>query len=195
MTEKQFKVVTIGDSGVGKTSIVNMFYNKIFPDRTTPTVGASYMNCKVNVPGYGETTLNIWDTAGQEKFQSLIPLYIRNASAILYVFDVSQMPTIETLEEQFREYEVSIDSKSIMVLCANKIDIAVDRSLCERYKEWAISREFQFFATSAMTGEGIDNMFQTLAELLVQDTVKVESGAAEGIVDSHKERTGKGCCK
>lgn len=192
MSEKQFKIVTIGDSGVGKTSIVNMFYNKIFPDKTSPTVGASYMNCRVHVPGYGETTLNIWDTAGQEKFQSLIPLYIRNASAVLYVFDVSQVPSIEALEEQLREYEVSIDAKAIMVLCANKVDIVHDRVVCEMYKEWAESREFRFFATSAMTGEGIDDMFNTLAQTLVQDTLKVESG--ESIVGYHNDER-KRCCK
>ena len=88
MTQREYKVVMVGDSGVGKTSLVEKFYSGGFNEAQHTTVGAAYVKCLVSLNDKTSVTLNLWDTAGQERFQSLIPLYLRNALGLIFVFDL-----------------------------------------------------------------------------------------------------------
>ena len=84
---ESFKVCIIGESGAGKTSLLNRYITGMFTDDYKPTISASFMAAH-EIVGDHTITLNIWDTAGQEKFQSMMPLYMRNVDCVLLVFDV-----------------------------------------------------------------------------------------------------------
>ena len=189
----QFKVVTIGESGVGKTTIVNTFYNKAVDTETTPTVGASYVNCRVEVEKKGAVILNIWDTAGQEKFQSLIPLYMRKARGVLFVFDLSATNSIPQLERAWAEYEEIIEPGAVTVCCGNKIDLVTDRSFCKTAEDWATEKGMDCFWTSGRTGEGIDEMFSALANKMATMLTPMKRSAVDEIVENTPERK-KACC-
>ena len=188
----EFKVVTVGDSGVGKTTIVNKFYNSAADVETTPTVGASYITCHVDVPETGEVTLNIWDTAGQEKFQSLIPLYMRNARGVIFVFDLSVTNTIASVERQFGAYREIIEADSIVIICGNKLDLVADRSFCSEVEAWAAQREMKCFWTSGITGEGINQMFTSLGAKLATKMAPMRKSAVDEIIQ--QEQTNRACC-
>lgn len=190
----QFKVVTIGESGVGKTTIVNTFYDKAVDTKTTPTVGASYVNCRVDVDQKGPIVLNIWDTAGQEKFQSLIPLYMRNARGVLFVFDLSTTNSIPQLEKAYSEYEDIIEPRAVTICCGNKLDLVTDRSFCKIAEDWATEKGMECFWTSGRTGEGIDEMFTRLASKMVNAVTPMKRSAVDEIVEEPGENK-KGCCK
>ena len=82
------KIAFLGDSGVGKTSLINQFIYGTFSMTHSPTIGIDYLSKIINT-GERSIRLQIWDTAGQERFRSLIPSYIRDASAIIIVYDVT----------------------------------------------------------------------------------------------------------
>ena len=83
------KVVIIGDSGVGKTAIMNRYLYDKFDSESMPTIGSSMQSRQVEVPGEGTLKLTLWDTAGQEKFRSLARMYFQDAEAALIVYDVT----------------------------------------------------------------------------------------------------------
>lgn len=118
------KTVTIGQSTVGKTSIVCRLINDHCDEKVMATVGASFMTYK-----HDNIKYSIWDTAGQERFRSLMPMYFRDAKIMIFVFDVSNMNTLNDLSIYLPNL-ANIDNYSILVI-GNKIDLIDDEQLKE----------------------------------------------------------------
>jgi small GTP-binding protein len=156
-----FKVIALGASGVGKTSIVQRYSSGIFQPNSTQTIGAAYVKCVVPL-STGEITLNVWDTAGQEKFQSLIPLYLHGADACVIVFDLTSPSPIGSLDKLYAYVKDNLDPNVYVVLCGNKIDLITTEP--EGVTEWSLAREISYFTTSAKTGQGIDALFFAVAD-------------------------------
>ena len=93
------KVVIIGDSGVGKTAIMNRYLFDKYDPESMPTLGSSMQSRQVEVPGEGTIKLTLWDTAGQEKFKSLTRMYFQDAEAALIVYDVTFRPSFENAKK------------------------------------------------------------------------------------------------
>ena len=95
MTE-YFKVILVGDSSVGKTSLISMYAKSTFSDQPETTIGPQFTTRYVEVPETGQRIkLQIWDTAGQEKYRSVAPIYYRDAAAAICVFDVTNKDSLE----------------------------------------------------------------------------------------------------
>lgn len=157
--EVSYKIVVLGPSGVGKTSIVMRYSAGLFSDNTTMTVGAGYVKCEVDLPE-DTVVLNVWDTAGQERFSSLIPLYVRSAQGCLLVCDVSQPgEIIKTMEKQYKELTDNI----YVLVCLNKIDLGESPDVCNSVMRWCRDKGLKYFKTSAKTGEGIEDVFIEMA--------------------------------
>jgi small GTP-binding protein len=157
-----FKIVLLGDSGVGKTSIVQYFERKTFQDTIEPTVGASFMAREMQT-GNGRINLHIWDTAGQERYHSLVPTYARSACAALVVFDLSVADTFHGLERWIQEFQTIGCEGCVSYVVGNKADLTVTVSKVEA-SNWAAEASVSFFAVSAKTGDGIEEMFHHIAE-------------------------------
>jgi small GTP-binding protein len=166
-----YKVVAVGDSGVGKTSIVTRYSTGAFQ---TPkeTIGAAYVKCVVGRPG-GPVTLNVWDTAGQERFQSLIPLYLRSAQACIIVFDLTRSNNIQSLNNLYRYINDILGSNVYVVLCGNKCDLEPNCSETEIIEQWADEKNISYFRTSAKSGEGIETLFIDIASKLEERESRV----------------------
>jgi small GTP-binding protein len=165
----QFKVPLIGDANAGKTSIVSRFTSESFTGSVAPTVGVSTVNMAFTIQ---EETLelSIWDTAGQEKFRSLVPLYTRNAALIILVFDRSSPTSFPGLDDWFLRVRNEMGATCPVFLCANKADLpaAIPE---EAIEVWAQKNNCSVFFTSAMSGKGISEMFTEAAKhLLVQNS-------------------------
>lgn len=123
--DRAFKVATIGDSSVGKSSIITYLVEGHFDLMTHSTIGASFKTKKYLI-GDESITLNLWDTAGQERFRSIIPMYIRNADVIILVYDISQPFTLEHIKSQWlpllEANKELLSPHVIKILIANKID-------------------------------------------------------------------------
>ena len=159
------KIIFVGDSGVGKTTIINRINNEEFKDLNESSVGIDYYSKNIKFRGE-ELTLQIWDTAGQEKYRGLIPTYARNAVLAFIIYDISSKKSFENLTEWIN-YLNSIE-KMPMIICGNKIDL-VDRQrqvTKEEGEEFAKKNKLVFFEVSAKTNKNMNYMlYRSIAEL------------------------------
>jgi small GTP-binding protein len=146
-----YKIVTAGDSNAGKTSVVNRYVFKQFNENTTATVGAAFNMVIVN-----GVRMHIWDTAGNERYKSLTPMYIRNANMVFYCIDSS----IEFDEPRHKNAIKDIESPIFIV--ATKSDIGESIAI----KQFADLNKLPFFYVSAKTGENIDVLFDSAYKYL-----------------------------
>lgn len=158
---RAFKVAMIGVSGVGKTSIVTRYARNKFTTDHVATIGTSWVSAEVELTD-DRVVLNIWDTAGQEKFRSLIPLYMRNADACVIVFSLVSRESFTAVDEIYQYARDNGGSDVYMVLCGNMSD-KVEIMDTSRAEAWAHDHHMPFYSTSAKTGEGIPELFMQVA--------------------------------
>jgi small GTP-binding protein len=160
------RVVVIGDASVGKTSILNRLVDQTFEDRERPTIGANYQLWIDQIDDL-RVELQIWDTAGQEKFRALGPIYFRNAIGALVVYDVTNRDSFEDLEEWISAFSEAAEPGALISLIGNKTDCAPHAVFPDEAKQWAGAQGIELFQTSAKTGEGVREMFSSYVRSLI----------------------------
>ena len=157
------KIIFVGDSGVGKTTIIKRIIEEKFNDLNDSSIGVDYYSKDIKFKG-DELKLQIWDTAGQEKYRGLITSYARNAVLAFIIYDISSVETFKSLSKWI-DYLNSIEKMKI-IICGNKIDlndIKVDEKDGE---EFAKNDGLPFFEVSAINNENIEYMFyRSIVEL------------------------------
>jgi len=170
-TPKKFllKVIILGDSGVGKTSLMNMYVNKKFSNQYKATIGADFLTKEVTVKER-LVTMQIWDTAGQERFQSLGVAFYRGADSCVLVFDVNVSKSFENLDSWRDEFLIQAGPRDPdnfpFVVLGNKVDLQDARLVSKRRADqWCKSKgDIPYFETSAKTGSDVEQAFKTIAE-------------------------------
>jgi small GTP-binding protein len=158
------KVVVVGASGVGKTSIIERSVRGRTNDTYEPTVGTGFF--KLSLPDADPpSTFEIWDTAGQERFRSLTKTFFKDAQAALFVFDITRLDTLNELEFYARVLDDIANPGSVVIgLLGNKSDLPdeaqISRSVIQEHAQRL--RASFYLATSAHTGEGLDEIFTAL---------------------------------
>jgi small GTP-binding protein len=161
------RVVLIGDASVGKTSILGRLVDHKFDPDQPSTVGANYQIFVRDVDNI-KVELQIWDTAGQEKFRSLGPIYYRDALGAVVVYDVTQRRTFTNIETWIQQFQQAATCAPTVVVVGNKTDMVEDRKIPTAEGEvFAQSRAFLFTEISAKTGEGVKPLFDTLTRAIV----------------------------
>lgn len=164
-----FRTVTIGDSSVGKTSIVNKFVRNRFNPDEPNTIGALYDSFQEVRDGH-QIEIQIWDTAGQEQYRALSPVYFRSAAAAVIVFDVTNTESFNNVGGWLTSFrEVSTD-KAVIVIVGNKVDLEANRKVTrEEAEDFAKRNDCEYAETSASTGVGVHELFKfKLVDLLVK---------------------------
>ena len=184
------KIVMIGGPSVGKTCIIQRFYKSTFNESTTATIHANCVQKKVAIKG-GTVLLEVWDTAGQEKFRSISPLFFRNALACISVFDATSEESLNSCFDYINDF-LDSEPDGKVIVCANKIDLLTDEvaenELLQDAQRQCEQEKFPFFVCSAKTGEGIDNLFSCTAKIISEsDQLQVESNASLDIRKEKKE--------
>ena len=176
------KIIVLGDSGVGKTSLMNMFVSKSFSAQYKATIGADFLTKQITVNDKS-ISLQIWDTAGQERYQSLGVAFYRGADACCLVFDMTKPKSFEDLQawkEDFLQQASPRDPANFpFVVLANMCDKASERRVSEQeVRAWCAegrSVPIPYFETSAKEGINVDQAFQHVCELaLAQEQVRDE---------------------
>eukprot|EP00884_Botryococcus_braunii_P001115 jgi/Botrbrau1/11003/Bobra.101_1s0001.1 len=197
------KVIILGDSGVGKTSLMNQYVNKKFSSQYKATIGADFLTKEVQIDDR-LVTMQIWDTAGQERFQSLGVAFYRGADCCVLVYDVNLQKSFESLDNWRDEFLIQAspnDPENFpFVVLGNKVDQDEGRSRVvteKKAKSWCASKgNIPYFETSAKEDINVDDAFQCIArnalkneteeELYIPDTVDM---AAQSV-----PRKSSSCC-
>ena len=163
----RFKVIFVGDARVGKTTIISRIMDNPFNDAYEPSIGVDFMSKNITFRGTN-IKLQMWDTAGQEKYKGLIPSYVRNSSIVFLIYDVSVKSSFDNIPNWIT-FIRSIENNTL-VLCGNKIDLAEREVKKEEGEALAQKEGIAFFEVSAKTGDGIKNMFyNSVADLSTFD--------------------------
>lgn len=172
------KVIILGDSGVGKTSLMNQYVNKKFSNQYKATIGADFLTKEVMVEDR-LVTMQIWDTAGQERFQSLGVAFYRGADCCVLVFDVTAPTTFKTLDSWRDEFLIQASPRDPdnfpFVVLGNKIDLENRQVTTKRAQAWCQSKNnMPYFETSAKEAINVEQAFQTIARNALKQETEVE---------------------
>mmetsp|Transcript_14398 Transcript_14398/g.15962 ORF Transcript_14398/g.15962 Transcript_14398/m.15962 type:complete len:197 (+) Transcript_14398:37-627(+) len=165
-SKNNFKVVFLGKSGVGKTSITLRFCRDTFQPGTEATIGASFLTKMMNVTNRN-IKFEMWDTAGQERYRALAPMYYRNADAAVLVYDITDAESFNALQSWYSELQKNVPD-CIIMLAGNKLDLGSEkrRVSMEQAEIYAGEKDCPLLEVSSKTGENIQELFQKLGHAL-----------------------------
>ena len=162
--EQLYKIIIVGDSGVGKSNILGRYINNIFKQDTKSTVGVEFASKKIKANGVN-IKLQIWDTAGQERYRSITSAYYRGSKGCFIVYDISSLQTFESVEKWYEEVLKSGEKDISVILIGNKCDLENERKVTvEMGENKARNLNCPFFETSALNNIHIEDVFQSIAE-------------------------------
>jgi small GTP-binding protein len=191
---KLYRVITIGDTAVGKTSIISQLVHGQFDSNQESTIGAMFV-FHVETVGTRRVEMQVWDTAGQERFRSLGPIYYRNAAAAIAVFDVTSPESFDRITIWTNTFLEIAGDHSLVVLVGNKSDLRDQIAVPEtRLSEWAAERGFKYILTSAKTGKGIPELFRLIAEEFASRERAVNQPTLIPKSSSLSNTASQGCC-
>ena len=172
------KVVLLGDSGVGKTCIISRYISGAFDQNSPSTNGASYASKIITFENLNKTiSLDIWDTAGQEKYKSLTKFFYKDAAAAILVYDITQKVTFENMKNYWYEQLQEFGSKNIILgVAGNKCDMYDKEDVNENEAKQFAEKIGAFFGiTSAKNNTGISDLFMNAANKFVDPNYKINS--------------------
>jgi len=167
------KIIVLGESGVGKTSLLIRYVENRFTLNTKSTIGANFLTKRMELDDK-VATCQIWDTAGQERFQGLGTAFYRGSDGVVFVFDVTQRKSFEELEQWKKAFLIQVgqegNDKFPMIILANKVDLENQREVSQKeMKDWCAKNNLQWFETSAKEGANVDRAFEEIARLVISN--------------------------
>ena len=196
-----FKVLLLGNSDVGKSSLLLRYVDSVWNDAFVPTIGVDF-KVKTLTINEKKVKMQIWDTAGQERFRTVVSTYFRGAHGILLLYDVTNRDSFKNLESWLIEIEKNAKEKVLKILIGNKCDLGEDREITiEEGKAFALRNGMEFMETSAKMNTNVTEAFETLGKLMIEfnsksnnltqnskDTKNLKAGSGKNL------KTKKGCC-
>ena len=163
-----FKVLLLGNSDVGKSSLLLRFVDSVWNDAFVPTIGVDFKVKTLDINNQ-KVKMQIWDTAGQERFRTVVSTYFRGAHGILLLYDVTNRDSFKNLESWLIEIEKNAKEKVLKILIGNKCDLTEDREISEEEgKAFALRNGMEFMETSAKMNTNVSEAFETLAKLMIE---------------------------
>ncbi|NXC67668.1 RAB17 protein, partial [Anhinga anhinga] len=192
-----YKVVLLGSTSVGKSSLAYRYVKNDFKE-SLPTVGCSFFTQTLNL-GVATVKLEIWDTAGQEKYHSVCHLYYRGAHAALLIYDITNKETLKRAKMWLRDLEKEfLPDEIVIALVGNKMDLAAEREVTtEEGEEFARTKDLLFMETSAKSNHQVNDIFMAIAQKLLQweqEKASTPSQHGKSTVDLGESGVRTACC-
>ncbi|GJP37996.1 hypothetical protein CLOM_g15059 [Closterium sp. NIES-68] len=199
-----FKVVLIGDSGVGKSNLLSRFTRNEFCLESKSTIGVEFATRSIQVDGK-TIKAQIWDTAGQERYRAITSAYYRGAVGCLLVYDITKHVTYENVERWLKELRDHADSNIVIMLVGNKSDLRHLRAVTtEDAHSFAEKEGISFIETSALESTNVENAFHKILTeiyrivskkaLSQEDSGPAGPGEGTSIIIGDGNAATSGCC-
>ena len=203
LQELKFKILIIGDSAVGKTSMLLKYLDNFFPQEHIATIGVEFRT-KTLIKGKFKINLNIWDTAGQERFKSLTKSFFSGATGVVFVYDITRRDSYDGVKSWIKDFEDY--GKYDRVLCGNKLDLEKKREVnFDELKEYGLKKKIEILETSAKDGTNLNEAFDKLVEVIMKNRSETQllrdfgmNAKPRGLSitkNDHKPEPKKKCCK
>jgi small GTP-binding protein len=206
------KIVLVGPSNAGKTSIAKRFTTDQFDDFQDMTVGSAFFSKQMQSSKHNlSARVEVWDTAGQEKYRAMAPMYFRNAAGALLVYDQTTPSSFDDLERIWLPELLPHmkNSTQYIVMCGNKADAVsgADESTCaflRKVEAMCSARGIKFFSTSAKNGTGISEVFAYLVDEILEGRIREGAAAKQdrastaqpiSVASQPEEKKNTACCK
>jgi len=171
-----FKFIIIGDAATGKSCLLHRFIDDKFRKESTHTIGVEFGSKIIEVGGHF-VKLQIWDTAGQERFRSVTRSYYRGAAGAILVYDSTSRDSYNHVSSWLNDAKALANPDIAIVLVGNKIDLTNEREVSFlEASRFAQENDLMFLETSALTGEGVSEVFLKCARTILS---KIESGVLD----------------
>lgn len=169
----KLKLLIIGDSSVGKTSMLLSYTDNYFPESHLATIGVEYKVKEIETDKYN-ISLQIWDTAGQERFRSITKSFFRNTNGIIFVYDVTCRKSFQSVKEWIKDSELH-DTGFEKILCGNKIDLKEKREVnFDELEEFGMKKKIEVMEISAKERIKINDAFQKIINLILSNKTDKE---------------------
>ena len=183
MMEKEydyiFKVLLVGNSDVGKSSLILRYVDQIWNDVFVPTIGVDFKVKSLEIENKS-IKLQIWDTAGQERFRNVISSYFKGEHGILLIFDITSRDSFKELENWLAEVEKNASTQILKILIGNKCDLEEEREISKDEGEaFAMRNGMQYIETSAKINTNVNEAFEALSKIMVEYYSKKSSAINE----------------
>ena len=190
-----YKVLLLGDSTVGKTCFLMKYTDKSFQEVHMSTIGLDYRLKTMTLKNGKNIKLQIWDTAGQDRFRAITKNYYKGANGIILIYDVTSIQTYENVKNWITQIREEASKNVVIYIAGNKIDMEEERKVTtEEGQKLADEYGFPFIETSAKSGINIDETFSDLVEKIDSVYYKLETNTCGNKVKKVFKRKKKGCC-
>ena len=206
---EEAKLIVVGETNVGKTSLIKQYIDNIFSEEKIATVGYDTITKEIAIEDR-KIKLNIWDTCGQEQYRTINQMFVKNSKIALLVYDITQKDTFNELKNYWYTYITNSLGKNIIIgIAGNKCDLYEDEQVkTEEGKEYAESIGAIFKETTAKNNEAISQLIELLTKKYIETIGNVKN-INSNYVNKNKENKGvqlnkenvtksnkkKGCCK
>jgi small GTP-binding protein len=187
-----FKILLLGDSEVGKSCFLMRYSDNVFVENYITTIGLDYKLKTVKLDSGKTIKVQLWDTAGQDKYRTIAKNYYKGSHGILLLYDITKITSFENRREWIRDIKEEVSEKAIIFLIGNKIDLTDNRKISkEKGEELAEEYKIPFFEASAKSGENVDEVFKALYKKIseVYGDLEREKGSK-----LNKKNKNKGIC-
>ena len=192
-TEYVFKVLLLGDSEVGKSCFLMRYSDNVFVENYITTIGLDYKLKTVRLDNGKTIKVQLWDTAGQDKYRTIAKNYYKGSHGILLLYDITKLSSFDNIREWIRDIKEEVDENAILFLIGNKIDLT-DKRIISKEKGTELAEEYKipFFEASAKSGENVDEIFRALYKKISESYANIEKQKGSKI--NKKQKNSGKCC-
>ena len=190
-----YKILLLGDGSVGKTCLLLQYTDKVFHETHIATIGLDYRLKTIELKDQKKIKLQIWDTAGQDRFRAITKNYYKSAHGVVLMYDVSNAQTFSNIKNWIDQIKKEAQENIVIFIVGNKIDVDAEERKVTKEEGQKLAEEYNypFFETSAKTGENVNKIFDDIGEKVDKVFYEIETEIKK--IKKNKKYNGeKKCC-
>ena len=192
-TDAVYKILLLGDSEVGKSCFLMRYADNVFVENYITTIGLDYKLKYVQLDSGEKIKVQLWDTAGQDRYKTIAKNYYKGSHGILLLYDITKVNSFENIREWIKDIKEEVYEKAIIFLIGNKIDKDIERKITtEQGERLAEEYNLPFFEASAKSGENVDEIFKALYKKISEAYIDIQKDKGEKLGSSGKKKMR--CC-